>query len=85
MKKNFGHVGIYILIPISKIRSKNERNGSYSYTCKNYLQQPAQPGYWVSVKTKVRVLCTFTGTPFNIVRLKTHLRAASTAALRNSG
>src|SRR5262245_30602442 len=41
--------------------------------------------YWVSVKTNVNVLCTFTGIPFNIVGLKTHLRAASIAAARNSG
>src|SRR5215813_10523724 len=49
------------------------------------MYRPGYSGYWVSVKTKVRVLCTFTGIPFNIVGLKTHLRAASTAAPRNSG
>ena|SRR5215468_11835096 len=49
------------------------------------MYRPGQSRYWVSVKTKVNVLCTFTGIPFNIVGLKTHLRAASKAAFRNSG
>src|SRR5262245_20043923 len=50
--------------------------GSYSNTHHLYFA--------LGAKMKVRTLFTLTGSPLRIAGLKTHLRAASTAALRSA-